>query len=268
MKKFQKNIKPGMSQNTRPPPPPTHTFPRFPKLQFKQAMFTCFSLQNPRYHWKGEGEVRISVCKCLKQERELLSHCSQLKWITKPLQGIKMDMLFKRHYHPPVLSKQVPRFYTIFFQLLAKNVSFLKTTDSRYRTLPLLEKKQRKEDPTKASLSCSSPRPRTRSSARSVRTLPFLHCFEGRKKRHPRLKPLIFSSNWFLPFCCNLSEKLKRISFVYFTMGHRGWLVVQRQALQKLNYQMATLLFLSSPKFYGFTFTLQTVMDIFYTFCQ
>lgn len=145
MKKFQKNIKPGMSQNTRPPPPPTHTFPRFPKLQFKQAMFTCFSLQNPRYHWKGEGEVRISVCKCLKQERELLSHCSQLKWITKPLQGIKMDMLFKRHYHPPVLSKQVPRFYTIFFQLLAKNVSFLKTTDSRYRALPLLEKKSREK---------------------------------------------------------------------------------------------------------------------------
>lgn len=33
--------------------------------------------------------MRISVCKCLKQERELLSHCSQLKWITKPLQGIQ-----------------------------------------------------------------------------------------------------------------------------------------------------------------------------------
>lgn len=33
--------------------------------------------------------------------------------------------------------------------------------------------------------------------------------------------PLIFSSNWFLPFCCNFSEKLKHVSFMYCMMGHR-----------------------------------------------
>lgn len=126
-------------------------------------MFTCFSLQNPRYHWKGEGEVRISVCKCLKQERELLSHCSQLKWITKPLQGIKMDMLFKRHYHPPVLLKQILRFYTIFFRLLAKTLSLKKDTDGRYRTLPLLEECRGKSTPTKVHLSRSSPTKQAKS---------------------------------------------------------------------------------------------------------
>lgn len=51
--------------------------PRLPARQrAEETSFTCFSLQSPTYHWKGGGEVRISVCKCLKQERqnERLSH--------------------------------------------------------------------------------------------------------------------------------------------------------------------------------------------------
>ena len=54
--------------------------------------------------------------------------------------------------------------------------------------------------------------------------------------------PLIFNSNWFLPFCRNLSETLKHISFMYGMMGQQKDGSLCKGKLQK-SYQMASLLF-------------------------
>lgn len=176
--------------------------------------------------------MRISVCKCLKRERELLSQCSQLKWITKPLQGIKMDMLFKRHYHPPVLLKQVLRFHTMSFHLLVKTLKLKKIHGLLIEGFTFTGKTHRKGNPHQgSSFLFQSDRTRKDRMGTGQESKPFMlrantasspfFWMEREMAYTTEAIPSIFSSNWFLLFCCNLSKTLKHVSFLYCVMGHR-----------------------------------------------
>lgn len=124
-------------------------------------------------------------------------------------------MLFKRHYHLPVLLKQVLRFYTIFFHLLAKTVSLKRyrpqIKDFCWKNAQKRRPPSRFTSPVPVQPNKSSQnghRPRNKNSLCPMQSLHFLRSSGWREKWHVRLKPFLWVS---VPigFCLFAATSLK-----------------------------------------------------------